>query len=501
MKVKGRFIRISENKFDCPDCEKSVSCHIRCFVTACKSHFHSLKKLKHHFEELADTDEVHKKHSPFGEITISRINKTLETTIKKDETAKGITLLAMLNAQTDEDQFNVMFSASSSTGKSYIPNELAAYFPTSEVIRYSGASATSLYHEKGIEVIQIKKDEFVSVGKRRRELEQRVKRLEVKKERSQFEEGRLEEYQEKLDRLQSEVKILVDFEGKILIFQDQPNSQLLIKIRPFLSHDSKYLDSPITDATGHGGHRTKHVILKGYASVFFCTVAFSLDEQEANRVFVLSPETTFKKINEGLALLDEKLSDRQRFRMVLETNIDRRALMFRVELIRASGVRRVTAKKNAVLQPFKELHTTVGPRAFRDLGRLYSLVYGHALLNVFNRERISDTTIRASIIDIAEAIKLYKPVIEAIERNLSPELLDFLTEVVIPAYQKKNEKKEEREQLGLSYYALIRSYERKYGRSITYDKLKSWMKTLVISGAVIEDRDPSDRRTSLYSPR
>ncbi len=121
------------------------------------------------------------------------------------------------------------------TGKSYIPQEVAAYFPQSEVIEYSGASPTSFFHEKGVRVIETA-DEYLMLDDFLAPLEQRQSELKSKlgdvsgDEKSKI-LSELHEIQSKISKLSGDAKILVDLEGKILIFLDQPNTQLLGKLR------------------------------------------------------------------------------------------------------------------------------------------------------------------------------------------------------------------------------------------------------------------------------
>src|SRR5438094_9465272 len=79
------------------------------------------------------------------ESTAAELGKTLSLTVKKDEPAKIITFHGMLLGQTNEDQFNLGLQAESSTGKSYIAQEVASYFPETDVRVYAGASPTSFF--------------------------------------------------------------------------------------------------------------------------------------------------------------------------------------------------------------------------------------------------------------------------------------------------------------------------------------------------------------------
>ena len=47
----------------------------------------------------------------------------------------------------------------------------------------------------------------------------------------------------------------------------------------------------ITDKSQKHGLRTKNVTIRGYPSVIFCSAGLKIDEQEATRFLLLSPET------------------------------------------------------------------------------------------------------------------------------------------------------------------------------------------------------------------
>jgi hypothetical protein len=80
------------------------------------------------------------------EVSWKETSSTLSTSIKRDDDPKLITFNGMLLAQTNDDQFNTGFQAESSVGKSYVPLEVATYFPESEIVKIASASPTAFYH-------------------------------------------------------------------------------------------------------------------------------------------------------------------------------------------------------------------------------------------------------------------------------------------------------------------------------------------------------------------
>ncbi|GAH55005.1 unnamed protein product, partial [marine sediment metagenome] len=153
----------------------------------------------------------------------------LGLTIKSDEQNKLTTFLCQLSAFTEDSQFNISFNAPSSTGKSYIPLEIAKLFPKSsdleeekDVIELGYCSPKAFFHDHS--------------------------------------------------RYDSKTKlIIVNLERKIIIFLDQPHFQLLHHLRPILSHDKKEILVKITDKSKGGGQRTKNILIRGFPAVIFCS--------------------------------------------------------------------------------------------------------------------------------------------------------------------------------------------------------------------------------------
>ena len=148
------------------------------------------------------------------------LTDVLGLTIKRDEENKIVTFLRELSAYTENAQFNVSFNAPSSTGKSYIPTEIAKLFPQEDVIELAYCSPTAFFHDIG-------------------------------------------EYNKELKGYR------IDLSHKILVFLDQPHNDLLARLRPLLSHDKKEINLKITDKSQKQGLRTKNILIRGYPSVIF----------------------------------------------------------------------------------------------------------------------------------------------------------------------------------------------------------------------------------------
>lgn len=398
------------------------------------------------------------------ELSKDELNHILSTTIKRDETTKAVTTLGCLLAQTDADQFNIGFQAESSAGKSYIPQEIAEYFPPKDLRIYAGASPTSFFHSIG---------KFLPLIELTNEVD--LKGL--------FDEKELSDVKRKV--------IFLDLEQKILIFLDMPHWQLMEKLRPLLSHDKKLLRYDITDKTGKGGIRTKTVIIKGYPAVIFATTKPTQEDQEKTRMWLLSPEVSEEKIPESLNLLGAKIGHREAFQEMIESHQMRRWLKTRIEQIRNTSIRNVIIPEwQKVLDRFLSKRPHLSPRAQRDFPRLLYLIKGLALLNCFNRTKAGPDTIIANQTDIDAGIDLYEEIAAPNELGLSPETYRIYEKVVKPLADNC--------QLGVSRKEILRKYFETYHRPLPDDRLRRQIiPALESAGLVSQEPNPNDRREML----
>jgi len=138
------------------------------------------------------------------------------------------------------------------------------------------------------------------------------------------------------------------------------------------------------------GHKTKNIIIVGYPTVIFLSVNTSLDSQERTRNFLLSAEISQPKIKAAITQSATMLADRTAFNNNLDKNSDRFDLKKRVQDIKETGVHEIliTVKDmDYITNRFLSEHNHLEPRHMRDFPRLIACIKGHALMNLFNRER------------------------------------------------------------------------------------------------------------------
>lgn len=387
----------------------------------------------------------------FPEMNSDQLEEVLGLTIKHDRENKIVTFLCQLLAYTEDSQINVCFNAPSSTGKSYIPLEVARLFPVEDVMEIAYCSPTAFFHDKG-------------------------------------------EYQEEGNQL------TIDLSRKILIFLDQPHMLLLEHLRPLFSHDKKELQVKITDKSQKAGLRTKNVLIIGYPAVVFCTTNSSIDEQESTRFFLLSPETSEEKIRASIHERLRRASNRLAYQEELEADPNRRALMDRIVAIKSAQITDIRIASPEVIEHAFMANKRLQPRHQRDVGRLISLIKSFALFNYWHRERDGDIVI-ASEGDIEEGFKIWDRVSTSQEFNLPPYVYGLYQEIICPLIEELERDASglrTSRPIGVLRQQICERHARQYGRPMAESQLRlQILPMLETAGLIYQVPDENDRRRML----
>lgn len=395
----------------------------------------------------------------YPEISTKELIEILGTTIKHDDENKLVAFLCQLSAYTEDSQLNLSFNAPSSSGKSFIPIEIAKLFPSEDVMELGYVSPTSFFHSAS----------------------------EFNKE--------TEEY-------------IVDLSRKIIIFLDQPHTLLLQHLRPLLSHDKKEIKVQITDKQQKHGLRAKKIVLRGFPAVIFCSAGLKLDEQEATRFLLLSPEINQEKIREGILESLKKSADGQAYWDYTELNIPRQQLKGRIQAIKNEAIEDIRITKvdvGHIIEKFFSLISVLKPRHQRDIKRLVSLIKTFALLNLWHRER-KGSNIVANRSDIDAAFAIWEQISITQELNIPPYIYQLYTDVILAAYKEKNS---ERNQdiaditgaLGVSRQEVLKKHYAVNGRTLDPLVLRQQILPMLNqAGLTSEEQDPNDKRNKLIYP-
>jgi len=394
-----------------------------------------------------------------GEISLDDVAKVLSLTIRDDDSNKKIVFLCMLSAFTEDSQINVSLNAPSSTGKTYLVSEVAKLFPKEDKIEKSGASPTSFFYADGVE-------DPITKAK------------------------------------------VVDLERKILIFYEMPNPLLQEKLRAMMSKDDKELIYSFTNKT-KGRNKTDDVVIRGFSATLFCSAGLRLDEQEATRAILLSPEASEAKIKQGINMRVKRAANGDSFKDALKWNYDRQMLMARIVAIRNARVMDIVVPNSeAIEKKFLSIVGILKPRHQRDIAHLMELIKAITLLNVWHRTNAAGEVL-ATQSDIDEAFKLWQEFFESQNLNVSPVVLETYKKFILPAYLNKfakalksdkalwNEMKEGR--VGITAQEVSNYYRDIEGTALNGEQLrKEMLPQLANAGLITWEKplsDDEDKRT------
>jgi hypothetical protein len=394
-------------------------------------------------------------------ISDDELKDILGSTVKHDDNNKIITTLCMICTYTEEDQTNIGYLAGSSTGKSYIPLEIAiGYFRKEDLIILGYCSPTAFFHEYGTMLPDPSDTRDIEPEKKRK-------------------------------------IIYVDLHQKLLIFLDQPHAKLLENLRPLLSHDQKEITVKISDRREKSGLRAKTVVIQGFPTVIFCSTNYKQNEQEKTRLLLLSPEQTQEKLRESIALKIEKESNREDYAKRVQDDPKRMFLSIRIDDIKLWKIAQIIIPEELralIFDKFLEGHKFLQSRNQRDISRLLALIKGYALLNFHQRNPVENkedgtNTITATLEDVEVGFKYYSTVSEANELGIPPEVY----EVYLTFKQDMEVNKE-----GFTQKEFQIMYFRKYRKVLGRDKAADFIKTLEVSGLLQEQPNPNDKRSLNY---
>lgn len=397
----------------------------------------------------------------FNEMSLDELADILSLTIKHDKENKLVTFLAMLSAYTDSSQINASFNAPSSSGKTYMATEIAKLFPDEDKIELSGASPTSFFYGES-------------------------------------------EYDEKRKAR------IVSLERKILIFYEQPSSDLQKKLRSVLSHDQRELKYRMTNKGKKGENRAESIIIRGFPATVFCSAGLKLDEQEATRAILLSPEVTYEKLQDSVHLQALKTADHANYADRVESNQRRQQLKDRIVAIREEWINDVIIPNPEVIEKrFNEIIGTIKPRSMRDMAHLMGLIKAITLLNVWYRGKGNQVV--ASQVDIDQAFQLWRYFVKSLQYGVAPSLLRFYEDFILMAYYNKLSKDtpEVREMLeavgpvGVSRQELSRYHLEITNETLNDDYLRRQMLPQLENSGLIIQAKPSygDQRSMHIYPQ
>lgn len=391
----------------------------------------------------SDTIETDKPEQ-FATMTVNDLKEVLDQTILFDNANKCILFLGYLTAYTEQDQLNIYLSGPSSSGKTYLAKEVAKYFPQDDREEISGASPKAFFYRKP------KVDE--ASGMR-----------------------------------------YIDAERKIYLFLELPHFQLMENLRGFLSHDSKNSLFLRTNKDNKSKNVTEETYLRGFSATVFCTASMEMNEQEATRALLLSPEVTYEKLEASVKLANDRNANPEKFERDTESDPKRENLKRRIQAIKELHINSVILPDSeSILSAFKGITKGVKPRHTRDIVHLQSLIKAVALLNAWSRLD-ADNNVIANKEDVEQAVKLWKDISISQELGIPPFAYNFWKSFIVPAFEDKNSDKTDISRfIGVTRQEVANKYYKLTQQMVNEEEMRKRLyPTLVAAGLIRQVQNPN----------
>jgi len=390
--------------------------------------------------------------SQFKELTVDDIADVLNATIKYDYVAKTVVFLAMNSTYTESDQLNVMLNGDSGSGKSHDVIETAKLFPPQDVLIYGKTTPTAFY------------------------------------------------YSDKLKKTDSETgQTYMDLERRIMVFTEQPDTQLQENLRALLSHDAKKIPFAITNKSKNGKNVAVEGYILGFPSTFFCSANMRIDEQEQTRCLIISPDTSKEKVIAGVDASIDKNSNREAYDERIARDEARNQLKERILYIKSLRVKTIDISDSEYLRArFMENRRALRPKAQREISHFISLVKAMALINA--PFRTVDGKIVATNKDVDEVMKIWSKLSKSMIYGISPQAYDFYRDFILGAYFDKKARTNTPVK-GVTLDEIRRRYYEQTGSYPNMENVrKQYIPALQCAALISCDKDEDDKRQKLIIP-
>ena len=210
--------------------------------------------------------------------TISAIAKKVKKEERNIRTVLNVSILGLVGFPS-----NLLFDASPSEGKTHIITNTLSVFPSGIVSILRDSSPKAFVHERGelglkvidedgnvqylTKVRNTVQNEDTTVQEYKQDLEAEEERLEKEAKSDLSKKRELFGIKRDLRELRQQLVTVINFDGTIIAFLDQPAAELLKNLLSVMSHDTFYTETMFTE--GEGTKYTKHVVFRGFPAFIF----------------------------------------------------------------------------------------------------------------------------------------------------------------------------------------------------------------------------------------
>jgi hypothetical protein len=333
--------------------------------------------------------------------------------------------------------------APTSEGKTYaVTQSLLKFFSRQDVMILGSLSPKALIRQHG-----------VLIDENNQPLDGRIKQLKKSIRECQVNKKVTEEIelQYELDSLLQKAKLLIDLQGKILLFLEPPHPEVWNIIKPILSHDAWEIEHPYVDAD----LKTKNVVTRGWPTCIFCSAKdesrWEVWPEIQSRFLITSPNMSPAKYLESNILTFQKsgLPNFVQQKIVVsdfEIDLAKKCIQYLKHQIKVACPTKYIANEFRPLNPIwipyqqylaESLPSNKGPN-MRTASHICSLL---DIIALAKSRFYVDFGIEKQIVarpeDLAEVLRISKHMTGSNYAGLPQHKIKFLKEIFYPLYYAK----------------------------------------------------------------
>lgn len=274
---------------------------------------------------------------------------------------------------------------------------------------------------------------------------------------------------------------IIDLQGKILVFLDEPQFETLTMLKPLLSHDTFESEYRFVDKESG---KTALTILKGWPSVIFCTTKSKYIMEFSSRWLTASPQTNPDKIRKVITAKAQKASQTT----PQDTEFEVWQQAFKI-LSKEAPLKVAVPYANELAQCFRAKK----PIDMRFFELFLALIKGSTILHSYQREKDSNGNLKAQIEDYNTAYKVFHEIERSTTLGLGQNVIDFFQNIIEPLWQEHKNLRADMQTL--TYEDLIWKFKDVTEETIARSTLReAYLKPLEQKGLIDFEDDPKDKR-------
>ncbi len=430
---------------------------------------------------------------------VSNVLGYLRKEVKQENENVERVLLCGLSAFT-LNPINLRILAPTSTGKTYIIENVSNLFPKENVMKLASASARSFQYAHGNKIVNENGEKINTneIKELKEKLTKSTEKTEKKKIRSEIKEKRklLEEY----------AWNVVDLNDRWIIFTDSQDSRLWDSLKGLLSHDSEDIKHQMTNKSG-GSNKLQKVVFKGKPAVTYASARdesrFDITGEIESRFQTISLKASSEKYRQSIKLLGKKHGLGPFYEEEISNDEElQNAKKSVIKLI--ENVSRYGKTAHPVFDPFSDKMAEIFPTddgiRQREFPRLTEVITINTLCNAHKRPKIVKKGIEYPVVflqDIHRAVRLMQS-----NLGLPSHKIQFFNDYVKPAIKNTSNEVNIGNKVvhGLIAAEIAEYYiEKKQGINTDRKKiLETYLKPLTEYGFLESQKDPRDNSRHIF---